>query len=118
MVETRKRILSKAKLALGPMTILESPTRRQGPWINVPLRGTPLTPLRLAQLEVCIEPHNKTLDNADDVLHVTLALLLEFVCKLLVNGSDRGRTGDILARAEEAKMKFRLRNGGPMLCRS
>ena len=71
MVETRKRILSKAKLALGPMTILASPTRRQGPWINVPLRGTPLTPLRLAQLEVCIEPHNKTLDNADDVIHGT-----------------------------------------------
>jgi len=71
LVETRKRILSKAKLALRPMTILASLTRRQGSSINVPLRGTPLTPLRLAELEVCIEPYKKTLDNADDVIHRT-----------------------------------------------
>jgi len=30
-----------------------------------------LTPLRLAELEVCIESHNNTLDNADDVEHRT-----------------------------------------------
>ena len=28
-----------------------------------------MTPLRLAELEVCMELHNKTLDNADDVIH-------------------------------------------------
>ena len=71
MVETRKGILSKAKLALRPMTILASLTRRQGSSINVPLRGTPLTPLRLAELEVCFEPHKETIDNADDVIHGT-----------------------------------------------
>jgi len=72
LVETRKGILSKAKLALRPMTILTSLTRRQGSSINVPLRGTPLTPLRLAELEVCLGPHKTTLDNADDVIHRTL----------------------------------------------
>jgi hypothetical protein len=77
LVETRKRILSKAKLALRPMTILASLTRRQGSSINVPLRGTPLTPLRLAELEVCIEPHKKTLDNADDVIRGLKAKLTE-----------------------------------------
>jgi hypothetical protein len=71
LVETHKRILSKAKLALRPMTILASLARRQGSSINVPLRGTPLTPLRLAELEVCFEPHKKTVDNADDVIHRT-----------------------------------------------
>lgn len=71
MVETRKRILSKTKLALRPMTILASLTRRQGSSINVPLRGTPLTPLLLAALEVCLELYEKTLDNADDVIHGT-----------------------------------------------
>ena len=76
MVETRKRILSKAKLALRPLTILASLTRRQGSSINVPLRGTPLTPLRLAELEVCIEPQKKALDNADDVIHGTYLTLL------------------------------------------
>ena len=75
MVETRKGILSKAKLALRPMTILTSLTRRQGSSINVPLRGTPLTPLRLAELEVCLGPHKTTLDNADDVIHRTYAIL-------------------------------------------
>ena len=53
---------------LRPMTILASLTRRQGSSINVPLRGTPLTPLRLAELEVCFEPHKNPLDNADDVI--------------------------------------------------
>ncbi len=73
MVETHKRILSKAKLALRPMTILASLMRRQGSSINVPLRGTPtpLTPLRLAELEVRIESHKKTLDNAAAVIHGT-----------------------------------------------
>ena len=71
MVETRKRILSKTKLALRPMTILASLTRRQGSSLNVPLRGTPLTPLRLAELKVCFEPHKTILDNADDVIHRT-----------------------------------------------
>ena len=63
LVETRKGILSKAKLALRPLTILASLTRRQGASINVLLR--------LAELEVCFEPHKKTLDNAADVIHGT-----------------------------------------------
>jgi hypothetical protein len=37
----------------------------------VPLRGTPLTLLRLAEVEVCFEPHKKTLGDADDVIHGT-----------------------------------------------
>ena len=73
MVETRKGILSKAKLALRPMTILASLTRRQGSAINVPLRGTPLTPLRLAELEVCLSYMKRVLDNADNVIHRTLS---------------------------------------------
>jgi hypothetical protein len=71
LVETRRGILSKAKLALRPLTILASLTRRQGASIKVPLRGTPLTPRRLAEFEVCFEPHKKTLDNAADVIHGT-----------------------------------------------
>ena len=74
MVETRKGILRKAKLALRPMTIVASLTRRQGPTINVPLCGPPLTPLQLVALEVCLEPHEKALDTADDVIHGTFAI--------------------------------------------
>jgi hypothetical protein len=71
LVETRKGILSKAKLALRPMTILASLTRRQGSSMNAPLRGTPLTPLPLAALQVCLDAYEKTLDNADDIIHGT-----------------------------------------------
>jgi hypothetical protein len=53
------------------MTILASLTRRQGSAINVPLRGTPLTPLRLAALEVYLSYMKKVLDNAADVIHGT-----------------------------------------------
>jgi hypothetical protein len=61
LVETRKRILSKTKLALGPMTILASLTRRQRSSINAPLRAAPSTPLLLAALEVCLELYEKVL---------------------------------------------------------
>jgi hypothetical protein len=71
LVETRKGILSKAKLALRPMTILASLARRQGSSINVPLRGPPLTPLRLAALEVYSIYMKKVIDNADDVIDGT-----------------------------------------------
>jgi hypothetical protein len=71
LVETRKGILSKTKLVLRPMTILASLTRRQGSPINVPLRGTPLTPLRLAELEVCLDYMKNVLDNAANVIHGT-----------------------------------------------
>lgn len=96
MVETHKRILSKAKLALRPMTILASLARRQGSSINVPLRGTPLTPLRLAELEVCFEPHKKTVDNADDVIHEDL-------------GHHRARI-EVASVCGQAKLRIRLIN--------
>ena len=51
LVETRNGILSTAKLALRPMTILVS--------------------LTLIALEVCFEVYEKALDNADDVIHGT-----------------------------------------------
>ena len=53
MVETRNGILSTAKPALRPMTILVS--------------------LTLIALEVCVEVYEKVLDNADDVIHRTYA---------------------------------------------
>jgi hypothetical protein len=71
LVETGKGILGKTKLALRPMTILASLTRRQGSSINVPLREPPSTPLQLAALEVCSAYMKKGIDNADDVIHGT-----------------------------------------------
>jgi hypothetical protein len=80
LVETRKGILSRAKLALRPITILASLTRRQGSSINVPLRGAALdpAPARSARglsgvVWVCLESYEKVLDNADDVIHGTWA---------------------------------------------
>ena len=61
MVETRNRILSKAKLALRPMTILASSLQRQASLRLFRFVPTTLTPLPLAQLEVCMEQHKKLL---------------------------------------------------------
>ena len=76
MVETRKGIRSKAKLALRPMTILPS-LRSVIPYTSR-FAGPPLTPLQLAELEVCLELHENAssyrkndIDNAADVIHGT-----------------------------------------------
>jgi hypothetical protein len=76
LVETRKGILSKAKLALRPMTIL--PSLRGVIRYTSRFAEPPLTPLQLAELEVCLEPHEnassyrkKDIDNAADVIHRT-----------------------------------------------
>ena len=71
MVETRKGILSKAKLALRPMTILASLSGVKGLRYTPRFAGPPLTPLQLAVPEVCSIYMNKVLDNADDVIHGT-----------------------------------------------
>ena len=74
MVETRKGILSKAKLALRPMTILTSLTRRQGSSMNVPLRGAALDPAPARGARGLSGLHEKVLDNADDLIHRTYSL--------------------------------------------
>ena len=60
MVETRKGIPSKAKLALRPMTILASLTRRQRSLINVPLRGNALDPAPARSARGLPELYEKT----------------------------------------------------------
>ena len=83
MVESRERILSKTKLALRPMTILTSPTRRQGSSRNAPRSEVPLTPFRLTALEVCLKQYEKVLDYADDVIHRALTVYGGFVAPSL-----------------------------------
>jgi len=55
LVESRERILSKTKLALRMMKFFCEPMRRPR--------------AKLAELEICPELQEKTLDNADDVIH-------------------------------------------------
>ena len=78
MVESRKGILSKAKLALRPITILASRPRRQGSSMNAPLRWAPLTPLSARNArgvrgaaKKIMKKYEKTLDSADAVIHGT-----------------------------------------------
>jgi len=76
LVESRKGILSKVKLALRPIQILASRSRRQGSSSNAPLHGVSLTPLSARNArgvrgaaKTIMKKYEKTLDNAADVIH-------------------------------------------------
>jgi len=76
LVESRKGILSKTKLALRPIQILASRSRRQGSSSNAPLRRAPLTPLSARNArgvrgaaKTIMKKYEKTLDSADAVIH-------------------------------------------------
>jgi hypothetical protein len=75
LVETRNRILSKAKLALRPMTILASSLQRQASLRIFPFRAHDPDPAPARAARSLHGAAQKALDSADDRIHRTLTYL-------------------------------------------